>query len=629
MNKKYIYILFSFFLIVISCSEKDLDQVEDTGAVRFRAGIEKSEAAGLRSTEGLVDGEKYYLHYTPVATPDNEETGMNTHTYTYDGAKFSSDPELFWDDIKQEVPTKFYLTNMEFMEFPDLVSGLDILYAEATGWNKELDFELKHLLAQVTVVLNDKTLENNVKFDNAKVVFKPGFIRKSTGIDYAAAIPAIIASEDEREKQTVIDTKEIKEIENNNKKLRYATLPKDGEYVYVVPQTFNEDDSLEITAGDYVYRIPVPLKDDSPITLQAGERLEITINLTEDKMVGTATIVGWEPKSSSDIEVSRVFKIGSWPELKDLMQAINTGYTFKGMVVQLTQDIKLEGQISLGTEKYPFEGIFDGNGKTISNLGYMDESNIIIKNKGGLFGYTHGATLQNLIIESPYVESDNDNPVGAMVNRAENTTIFNCRTTSQEDKDGVVKGTGKYVGGLVGIATGESTIINSYTTIVVEGGTEYIGGLIGYSEANITHCSAIGRILSPSAMYVGGLAGYMTSSMLNCFAQGEVEGGSQVGGLIGYLDGKTEYCYASGTVICGDNANKGGLFGNLGFDGVAIRCFWKNAGGIKGAGSATLDGSCKAFSSGAELLGDDFLNNNATDIWNQTLVNGLPAFKNQ
>lgn len=230
-------------------------------------------------------------------------------------------------------------------------------------------------------------------------------------------------------------------------------------------------------------------------------------------------------------------------------------------------------------------------------------------------------------MEAPNVISGTSGATGALVDIAENTTVFNCRTQSKGAAEvGEIKGTGNNIGGMVGKAIGKSALINcySYVAVVAEGESEYVGGLIGYSEAGITHSFATGEVSSGNADYVGGLVGYLVGGTVQyCYAQGQITGRSEVGGLIGYLDGHVTECYASG--IIKEASVVGGLFGGVGFDGVAKSSFWyktsENSNPAKAAGLAEVDASCKHFASQSELL--DYLDNNT--IW-KSGENGFPVF---
>lgn len=641
-KNKLIYLAFLLLPGFISCVDDDNDKPDiDTGdgQVHLKATVVKNSilTRADENFEPAADGD-YYLYCTKVGDTSLTPHEFNRSTKNVEGVTtitWTASPKLYWDDIEEAKPdkgdTEFYLsnmklTNMEDMTFLSKAMNKDILFGKTTGWNKELDFTLNHLTSKITVIVYDNTLEGNVNFKNAKVVFYPGLNRTTTGIDYITG--TIKSLDTDKDITTTINEFKEKTVEKTNAENNIITHNgiENTNPLYIVPQEFTGKDSLEVTAGKYVYRIPLPTPTGDTFNLLAGEHLIIEVELSEDDIKSSARLINWEDKNAGEIEISRVFNIASWPELRDLAQAVATGYTFKGMVVRLNADIELQDQISLGTKEHPFEGVFGGGGHRIKNLGLQGTMQ---RNKGGLFAYTSGATIQNLTLVEPYVESDGKNPVGALIDNAVNTTVFNCRTESVGSNSGVVYGgTVDKVGGLIGAATGTSTLINCYSYVRVEGEGEFIGGLIGYSEASITHCFAKGEVDCVGATHVGGLAGHMEGSMHYCYAQGNVTGSSKIGGLIGHLDGKINQCYASGQVTGPlgqvDEIEAGGLVSCLGFEAEVESCFW-HSWNVNGSGSATLPGSCKPFATGATLLG--YLDNQ-TGIW-KVQGDNYPEFANQ
>ncbi len=93
-------------------------------------------------------------------------------------------------------------------------------------------------------------------------------------------------------------------------------------------------------------------------------------------------------------------------DLKWFRDKINNG-TIKtaNKTFLLTEDIDLAGEnwMPIGTNSIMFQGTFDGNGKTISNL--KSTKYCKINNEGaaygtGLFGYVKNGTVKNLVIEN-------------------------------------------------------------------------------------------------------------------------------------------------------------------------------------------------------------------------------------
>ena len=222
-----------------------------------------------------------------------------------------------------------------------------------------------------------------------------------------------------------------------------------------------------------------------------------------------------------------------------------------------------------------FEGIFDGNGRTISNLMINNPS----LSEQGLFRITrNGAVIKDLQIQVANSGVNGRYRVGALIGRAYNTTIMAVRVMIGDN--GV---TGRqYVGGIVGRASdsviggcfvyGPSGLNELYinhpepnNTFAVRGKSmtsTNAGGLAGYLYKTVVSNSA-SYINVTGYMGVGGLIGNARMSVVeNSFARGYVLGQTQlagsrvrygqgIGGLIGLM-GSTmsviENVYASGIV---------------------------------------------------------------------------------
>jgi len=200
-----------------------------------------------------------------------------------------------------------------------------------------------------------------------------------------------------------------------------------------------------------------------------------------------------------------------------------------------------------------FTGTFDGNGYTITGLtiNRPGESNV------GLFGYTNGATIQNVGLVGGSVAGDTC--VGGLVGYAYyNSIIDNSYST------GDVVGMGTFSGGLVGYAKQGSSISNSYATGDISGGN-CVGGLVGQMDYDsaIDNSYATGNV--SGAQYVGGLSGLNAhnSTIDNSYATGTVSGNDQVGGLVGwnYYYSTIDNSYATGNVTATGINCSGGLVG--------------------------------------------------------------------
>ena len=219
--------------------------------------------------------------------------------------------------------------------------------------------------------------------------------------------------------------------------------------------------------------------------------------------------------------------------------------------------------IPIGNDNYRWEGKMDGQGHTISNLYIKTAQNYV-----GLFGFTDGATIQDLIFDNAKVENvnttgTNTSYTGILAGNAYGDspahikgikTTNNCTVIGQNDTGGIVgrakinlencenrssvKGTGS-VGGIAGDSF-ERNIKRCTNYGTVENDGSYIGGIIGYAyETSIEDCANYGKITS-TGWFVGGIAGLANSSVQNVFSYGDVTNTNEndnPGIIIGYVDG--------------------------------------------------------------------------------------------
>ena len=169
-----------------------------------------------------------------------------------------------------------------------------------------------------------------------------------------------------------------------------------------------------------------------------------------------------------------------------------------------------------------FTGIFDGNGKKISNFNCTCTGT----DYAGLFGYVAGvdAQIKDLGLIDPNVRGAAAHSVGSLVGFVREGTITACYAEA-----GSVSGNDR-VGGLVG-EKDLAAVTNCYSSAGVSASGYDVGGLVGYSSGKITNCYATGSVAG--AQDVGGLVGDNSGTITNCYAAGSVTGTQDVGGLVG------------------------------------------------------------------------------------------------
>ena len=208
----------------------------------------------------------------------------------------------------------------------------------------------------------------------------------------------------------------------------------------------------------------------------------------------------------------------------------------------------------IGNSSYNYNGVFEGNGKTVSGLYFNDISVSYV----GLFGFVSSSgVIQNIGVVASYFDADR---VGAIAS-ANYGAIINCYST------GMVKGSCN-VGGIVGTMVGKTaTISNCYNTGGIIG-DYYVGGVVGNSGnyATVSNCYNTGSVIGIDC--VGGVVGDNYSTISNCYNTATVSGDYCVGGVVGNnTEGTISNSYNVGAVsgsnyvggVVGDN-----FFGTIG-----------------------------------------------------------------
>lgn len=211
--------------------------------------------------------------------------------------------------------------------------------------------------------------------------------------------------------------------------------------------------------------------------------------------------------------------------------------------------------------KLEFEGDFDGNGYTISNV------------HTPLFSVLDGyCTVKNLGICVDAIVTEENEHFGALAYLAYDTTFENC-----------------YVDGTVSIQTSTK-----------ERHDLYVGGFVA-KNGHFTNCySSVNYSGNGAGVYVGGLSGYHTqlddcSHFVNCFNEGNISvsatehiaaGGLMAKASYGYFYTTIEHCYNKGDInVSSVDASAGGIFGSLSGSGEKTTKLCYNLGNITAKGT--------------------------------------------
>ncbi|MGN0233212.1 MAG: CotH kinase family protein [Bacteroidaceae bacterium] len=190
------------------------------------------------------------------------------------------------------------------------------------------------------------------------------------------------------------------------------------------------------------------------------------------------------------VYVDSVFYISSPADLIEFSQAVNSGANKSEGY--LTEDINMSGYSDyfspIGNETYPFMGIFDGRGHSISNLNIKGTSNC------GLFGIVgDGVQISDFVFDSSC------SITGASYVGVVATSMYSGLVTIERvGNEANITGTGVNVAGIFGCNYGSNSQIvvrDCYNTGRIAGGGESaaISGWLG-GEAQMTGCWNAGDV---------------------------------------------------------------------------------------------------------------------------------------
>ena len=219
-------------------------------------------------------------------------------------------------------------------------------------------------------------------------------------------------------------------------------------------------------------------------------------------------------------------------DLAQLATDVNGGDSKSSKTYLLANDIDLSGypnwtpigRFAPPDIMLPFSGVFDGQGYSITGLKISGN-----EDARGLFGYTHLATIRNVVIRNPEIQGGDK--VGALVGHQAYSSegIENCAVIG-----GKIQGSNR-AGGLVGNME-ESPIKNCYTTCEVIATDYHAGGIVGAHKvgSGLENCYATGNVSGPNS---GGIAG-RARNVERCVALGQTVTGASSHRVLSEPNGK-------------------------------------------------------------------------------------------
>lgn len=348
--------------------------------------------------------------------------------------------------------------------------------------------------------------------------------------------------------------------------------------------------------------------EDGTVVGKSAGTVIITAAIQDGGKVTCTVTVTWKGYPwYLDGKKSGSFEIATLEELKQFELLANGDETaldfnnefsavdFKNKTITLKNDINLNNEewVPIGNEKsQPFQGIFDGNGKTISGLKVSGTLQY-----AGFFGCTSMATVKNLKVS--------DGTVSAI----------------------------DAAGGIVGYADENSIVENCSSSVMVTG--PLAGGIVGWAfKSAIKACHATGKIAATknnnpnSSVAAGGIVGYLAGrgSIQACYYTTETVTGGElvdsyfnngVGGIAGQVGSSSEKvtnCYSTGKVIAGvgNKVYSGGVIGFANYsNGYSSLLYTTDKNTSRGIGEKATDNTSivKSIASENELSANiDFLN---------------------
>ena len=301
------------------------------------------------------------------------------------------------------------------------------------------------------------------------------------------------------------------------------------------------------------------------------------------------------------INNENMLAIGTADELKAFRDDVNSGNSYEGKYVYLTDNITLDideewepiGYYDQATEdskkpdtdsNRPFRGVFDGKGFTIDNV-YINTSN----NVQGIFGLVIDGEIKNVNLGENSILSMSGSATGGIVGYMYNIgKISNCNNYANIEQTrggivGIVAGSitisncinygdlNNAYGGIVGSSNGtdweefsdvQHTIINcgNYGNITKNTDNDYLGGIVGYFKGTISNSFNNGEVLmNANRKIVGGIAGEIYGKIENCYNIADISGVGHVGGITGTLAGNIMNCYTIANIT--GNSNIGTFYG--------------------------------------------------------------------
>ena len=248
---------------------------------------------------------------------------------------------------------------------------------------------------------------------------------------------------------------------------------------------------------------------------------------------------------------AKPYQIKTAADLVKLSEDVNSGTTYDGVYFKLMNDINFSPSSAwndnnseennfepigqrVDNRNYYFQGIFDGNDKTISGIRIYKDPQQSNRSHNGLFGYLKGTVKKLTLTDMRIVGFYHTGGIAGECYT--NSTVDHCTVTSTVAIYANQHGA-NYYGGIAGYAVGNNTKITnntcSATVVVIDGftGCAGYGGILGGSDSKVTVSNnlVIGATVKDSSGRAGAImpnnnagANLTNNFYINCTVNGTV-----------------------------------------------------------------------------------------------------------
>ena len=348
----------------------------------------------------------------------------------------------------------------------------------------------------------------------------------------------------------------IKEANGQTRNVTFSgrTIYSDGDWnTLCLPFNMSESQIASSPLAGYT----IKSLDGTLSNLDGNGTLTLRFNTATTIEAGRPYIVKWPVG----------FTINNEEDWDTFVGNVAKGTTYEGQLVKLNADVSISAGDMVGTADYPFKGIFDGGGHTITcDIDYTSHES------AAPFHNIYNATIMNVKVAGSITGI---NHCAGLVGNASGTnsgtnTIRNCKVTAN------ITCSGTHCGGVLGHGVMSTTsILNCvYSGTISSTTTTNVGIIYGWSddgdEGNITNCLAAGTYSATGTIDM--LAGNGTDVVTNCYKTTNVgkQGSYTTASAADIANslGSDNWTTESSNVIPKMNANNN--LKNPTFDGVTI-----------------------------------------------------------